>query len=96
MVVSSKTDLRFPESGQQGHGARIIHRVQTSHYLGVEDHGPHFDLNLDEGRAINAEELIVRAGSLALRINKSNWKMTYERDAKVMETSCIKSVLIPV
>lgn len=25
MVVSSKTDLRFPESGQQGHGARIIH-----------------------------------------------------------------------
>ena len=24
MVVSSKTDLRFPESGQQGHGARII------------------------------------------------------------------------
>ena len=25
MVVSLKTDLRFPESGQQGHGARIIH-----------------------------------------------------------------------
>ena len=24
MVVSSKTDLRFPKSGQQGHGARII------------------------------------------------------------------------
>ena len=24
MVVFSKTDLRFPESGQQGHGARII------------------------------------------------------------------------
>ena len=28
MVVSSKTDLRFPESGQQGHGARII-QTQT-------------------------------------------------------------------
>ena len=26
MVVSLKTDLRFPESGQQGHGARIIHQ----------------------------------------------------------------------
>lgn len=26
MVVSLKTDLRFPESGQQGHGAQIIHR----------------------------------------------------------------------
>ena len=28
MVVSSKTDLRFPESGQQGHGARIIQLTQ--------------------------------------------------------------------
>ena len=66
-------------------------RVQTSHYLGVEDHGPHFDLNLDEGRAINAEEteeeLIVRAGSLSLRINKINWKITYERDGKVITAS---------
>ena len=25
MVVSLKTDLRFSESGQQGHGAQIIH-----------------------------------------------------------------------
>lgn len=25
MTVSSKTDLRFPKSGQQGHEARIIH-----------------------------------------------------------------------
>lgn len=28
MVVSSKTDLRFPESGQQGHGARIIQAIR--------------------------------------------------------------------
>ena len=66
-------------------------RVQTSHYLGVEDHGPHFDLNLNEGRAVNAEEteeeLIVRAGSLTLRINKINWKMTYERDGKAITAS---------
>ena len=27
MVVSQKTDLRFPVTGQQGHGHRIIHRV---------------------------------------------------------------------
>ena len=27
MVVSLKTDLRFPESGQQGHGAQIIQEV---------------------------------------------------------------------
>lgn len=27
MAVSLKTDLRFPESGQHGHGSRIIHPV---------------------------------------------------------------------
>ena len=27
MAVSLKTDLRFPESGQHGHGSRIIHTV---------------------------------------------------------------------
>ena len=27
MVVSLKTDLRFPESGQQGHGAQIIQQT---------------------------------------------------------------------
>lgn len=27
MAVSLKTDLRFPESGQHGHGSRIIHCV---------------------------------------------------------------------
>ena len=31
MVVSLKTDLRFPESGQQGHGAQIIHFEPTAH-----------------------------------------------------------------
>lgn len=28
MAVSLKTDLRFPESGQHGHGSRIIQSVQ--------------------------------------------------------------------
>ena len=27
MAVSLKTDLRFPESGQHGHGSRIIQEV---------------------------------------------------------------------
>ena len=27
MAVSLKTDLRFPESGQHGHGSRIIHDI---------------------------------------------------------------------
>ena len=50
MAVSLKTDLRFPESGQHGHGSRIIHFVLNSflerfindtvdydiHYVGVD------------------------------------------------------------
>ena len=34
MVVSLKTDLRFPIPGQQGHGSRIIHlnpEINTNH-----------------------------------------------------------------
>ena len=30
MAVSLKTDLRFPESGQHGHGSRIIHSPLSS------------------------------------------------------------------
>ena len=33
MVVSLKTDLRFPESGQQGHGAQIIHFYQYINWI---------------------------------------------------------------
>lgn len=66
-------------------------RVQTSHYLGVEDHSPKFDLNMDENRAMDVEEtedeILVRSGNLSLRINKKNWSMSYERDGKVLTAS---------
>lgn len=32
MVVSLKTDLRFPIPGQQGHGGRIIHLTPLKKY----------------------------------------------------------------
>ena len=32
MAVSLKTDLRFPESGQHGHGSRIIHQKDCRAY----------------------------------------------------------------
>lgn len=32
MVVPLKTDLRFPKSGQQGHGPRIIHLLDIQIY----------------------------------------------------------------
>ena len=46
MAVSLKTDLRFPESGQHGHGSRII---QESHDLGGLD-----DIDLDNKEAKSA------------------------------------------
>ncbi len=71
--------------------AEDVIRVQTSHYLGVEDHSPKFDLNLDENRAMDVEEtedeILVRSGNLSLRINKKNWSMSYERDGKVLTAS---------
>lgn len=71
--------------------AENVIRVQTSHYLGVEDHSPKFDLNMDENRAIDVEEtedeILVRSGNLSLRINKKNWSMSYERDGKVLTAS---------
>ena len=71
--------------------AEDVIRVQTSHYLGVEDHSPKFDLNLDENRAMDVEEtedeIVVKSGNLSLRINKKNWSMSYERDGKILTAS---------
>ena len=35
MVVSLKTDLRFPIPGQQGHGSRIIHYLLFMNILTI-------------------------------------------------------------
>ncbi len=71
--------------------AEDVIRVQTSHYLGVEDHSPKFDLNLDEKRQMDVEEsedeILVTSGNLSLRINKKNWSMSYERDGKLLTAS---------
>ncbi len=71
--------------------AEDVIRVQTSHYLGVEDHDPKFDLNLDENRRMDVEEteeeILVKSGDLSLRINKKSWSMSYEREGKVLTAS---------
>ncbi len=71
--------------------AEDVIRVQASHYLGVEDHAPKFDLNLDENRRMDveetAEEILVKSGDLSLRINKKSWSMSYEREGKVLTAS---------
>ncbi len=71
--------------------AEDVIRVQASHYLGVEDHAPKFDLNLDENRRMDVEEteeeILVKSGDLSLRINKKSWSMSYEREGKVLTAS---------
>ena len=51
MTVSSKTDLRFPKSGQQGHEARIIQylRYQQAEIIYSISHKKLFELASDAG-----------------------------------------------
>ena len=37
MAVSLKTDLRFPESGQHGHGSRIIQLIPKNSLIVKKD-----------------------------------------------------------
>ena len=70
--------------------AEII-RVQVSHYLGGVEKGPQFQLHFDDSCSGEFEEtereLIVKSGSLTLRIDKQKWSMRYERDGKLLTMS---------
>lgn len=63
-------------------------RVRASHYLGAADHGPSFELNLEEnaGMAVmDSEELLtVESGALRLEIRKNPWSMAYYRDGRML------------
>ena len=47
MVVSLKTDLRFPIPGQQGHGGRIIHQLDDSCFTVATKTGDLYTFNPD-------------------------------------------------
>lgn len=68
-----------------------IIRVQTSHHLGINKKTPEFELQFNEHNKINLEEnedfLIIKNGSLSLKINKKNWAMFYERNNKTLTSS---------
>lgn len=71
--------------------AADVIRVQTQHYLGVQDKGPHFPLHVDETNCPEVTEteteIVFRSGGLRLRINKANWRMDYERDGELLTSS---------
>ena len=66
-------------------------RVKTSHYLGVLDNSPKFELNLDENAKIDVtdeeDKITVRSGRANLVITKENWSMTYYNGDQKMCTS---------
>ena len=71
--------------------AEEVIRVQVSHHLGVCSKSPEFELNINNYNRLDVdeteEELIVKNGMLALRVNKKNWEMNYERNGKILSTS---------
>ena len=56
-------------------------RVRTRHYMGVREDGPAFELAMDEGAKVFAEDgderLVIRNGGLRLEIEKNPWHMVY-------------------
>lgn len=63
-------------------------RVKTSHYLGVKDDSPKFELNIDENAKVDVEDsdekIVVKSGDAKLVITKESWSMTYYNKDQVM------------
>ena len=66
-------------------------RVKTSHYLGVLDKSPKFELNIDENAKVDVEdsdsEIVIHSGNAKLVITKENWSMTYYNGEEKMCSS---------
>ncbi|BCN30162.1 alpha-xylosidase [Anaeromicropila herbilytica] len=71
--------------------AEEVLRVQTFHYMGVVDHGPNFELTIDDNAKLTVEEteeaLVLKSGTLSLTINKNNAQMTFRRGNEVLTSS---------
>jgi alpha-D-xyloside xylohydrolase len=66
-------------------------RVQTFHYMGVVDHGPNFELSVDNTVTLSVEETIdtykISSGSLNLIINRQTAEMQFNRGDYKLTTS---------
>ena len=92
MAVSLKTDLRFPESGQHGHGSRIIHpwmwkqmrNWKRSFLLGFAGSLLIETLQMLTGRGLfQLDDLITNAAGMMAgygiyQIAKKLWKRVYK------------------
>ena len=66
-------------------------RVRTNHYMGTQNKGPFFEIEIDESSNLCVEEqedlLTVKSGNLRVEIIKSNWKMTFYRGTEKLTDS---------
>lgn len=66
-------------------------RIQTSHYLGVKEKGPKFELDINEEGNLTAGEtdklIVINSGSLRLEIEKETCAMTYYRGKEKITSS---------
>ena len=66
-------------------------RVQTYHYMGLQDHGPHFEIAIDDNCNLdiveNEFEFRLSSGTLTLVVNKHNGEMEYFRGDYKLTTS---------
>ena len=66
-------------------------RVQTFHYMGVVDHGPNFEISLDDNAVLSVEETEdaykLFSGSLNLTVNKQTAEMQFNRGNYKLTTS---------
>lgn len=66
-------------------------RVQTFHYMGVVDHGPNFEISLDDNAVLSIEETEdaykLSSGSLNLTVNKQTAEMQFNRGNYKLTTS---------
>ena len=68
-----------------------ILRIRTDHYLGVKDKTPKFELNIEDNSSLTVDNkkdfLVIKSGSLKVKINKADWKMEFFRgDKKITES----------
>lgn len=74
--------LRAPRPG--------IIAVKITHFEGVVDKGPHFDLNEDPSDfdwEVTDSEVRFRSGSLTLVISRNPWSMRFESGGRLLTTS---------
>ena len=91
MAVSLKTDLRFPESGQHGHGSRIIQEA-IADKIGIT---PQHVSNIETGNAsVSLTTLVAIANTLTVSVNDLLCdtvlisKAVFEKEAKELFEDC--------